>query len=182
MAAASGGFFDVTLSAPAAASEAHQGPQQGLKQSRSGQSDVQAMELDAILTSQLDHQRSLYEVGLAELTEEHSKALQREHAKIQEEQALRGRLEARAAEAEGRRRGLEKQLAASQKSRAEVEERLAFLKELNQSLLANRRDIDARADGGGQGSTGGAVDAENDPLLCRLRKRVEELRAEVSAP
>jgi len=187
MAAASGGCFDVTLPAPAdgdtvvlsSSSGAHDS---GPKQAWPGQDDILAMELDAILASQLDHQRSLYEAMLGDLATQHQEALDREHKLAEAEESRHQQLLREIAEAERQRKALERESVASRKACAEAEERLSFVKELNQSLLANRREIRAAAANGTRdGNHTPQASCSIDPLVQRLREQVACMMEAVSA-
>jgi len=188
-AAASGGCFDVTLPAPAdgdayvpsSSSAAHDG---GPKQAWPGQDDILAMELDVILASQLDHQRSLYEAMLGDLARQHQEALDREHQFAQAEEARQQQLLREIAEAERQRKALDRESVASRKACVEAEDRQSFVKDLNQSLLANRREMRAAATKGG--SSGDGIDTSQascsiDPLVQRLREQVARMMETVSA-
>eukprot|EP00927_Polykrikos_kofoidii_P015743 TRINITY_DN17035_c0_g1_i1.p1 TRINITY_DN17035_c0_g1~~TRINITY_DN17035_c0_g1_i1.p1 ORF type:complete len:670 (-),score=144.96 TRINITY_DN17035_c0_g1_i1:53-2062(-) len=206
MAAATGRRWEVALPAPreAVAETGDVGP----KHVHANESDL-AMELAAILASQLDHQRSLLEAQLAEEGERQEQAFSRGQETLEEAEAEHDRLLKAITEAGRRRKTLERQLAAAKRASVEAEEQLGFIKELNQSLLANRRDIAASTaagstssstgggkggdcvaatvDGGSGGSSGGGSSAkadgrddQSDDMVQRLRRRVAQLMEEIS--
>jgi len=186
MTAASGGF-ELSLPAPAAgddpASPALQSS--GMKPTWPGHEDYLAMELDAILASQLDYQRSLYEARLTEGAESHAEAVEHQRSLVLQAEARQAKVQTEIAEAEKRRKTLERQLAAARKSRGDAQEQVAFLKELNQSLLANRRDMAAaseRADAekGAAAANRPQPEEGEDALVKRLRDRVAKLMASIS--
>eukprot|EP00929_Paragymnodinium_shiwhaense_P114424 TRINITY_DN82813_c0_g1_i1.p1 TRINITY_DN82813_c0_g1~~TRINITY_DN82813_c0_g1_i1.p1 ORF type:complete len:724 (-),score=181.17 TRINITY_DN82813_c0_g1_i1:260-2431(-) len=178
--AAAGGLFEVALPAPAEETEASS-PDRGPKpHMQPGPESDLAMELDAILASQLDHQRSLYEEQLLEQAERQAQALARGRSLLEEEEAARERIQREIAEAEKRRHGLERQLAGAKKSCSQAEEQLGFVKDLNAALLKNRREM-ASSSQGSAGHKGPAPDEEGDAMLQRLRGRVARLMEEVSA-
>lgn len=181
MAAASGGFFDLTLPAPAAEGEV---AGEGSKQVTRSE-DPLAVELDAILASQLDYQRSLYETKLSDLDDRHKRALATNHRSLEAELARQDEIHANITEVERRRKLLDKQQAVARKAKEEAEDQLRFVKDLNQSLLANRREMATPASaapipGGPAGAEGATVSDEEDTLVKRLRERVERLMSSIS--
>lgn len=184
MAAASGGFFDLTLPAPAAEGEAA-GDRSNPKQVGRSE-DPLAVELDAILASQLDYQRSLYETKLSELGDRHKRALATNHRLLEGELTRQDDIHANITEVERRRKLLDKQQSVAKKSKDEAEEQLRFVKELNQSLLANRREMasptaEASIPAGVSTAEGAAGSDDEDALMKRLRERVARLMSSISA-
>eukprot|EP00434_Breviolum_minutum_P002897 symbB.v1.2.002547.t1/scaffold103.1/size331058/12 len=176
------GRFELALPAPAVeeASSSSKVPVPGHE-------ELLSMELDAILASQLDHQRSLYERQLADLQRLHSASMaELDCAKEQEQRRESSLYE----ELHGMEKQ-EKQLSAAQKSFAAEDERRNFAKELNQSLLQNRllakfgTPLRMREELGLYGKDmAGVADAkkeEDDPLVLRLREKVALLREQISA-
>jgi len=176
MAAASGGSFDVALPAPATgeSSSGVSSSREGAKTSWPGHDDVLAMELDAILASQLDYQRSIYEMRLSEAGLQQAENLQLDRARLEKDEAEHVHLQKEILEAERRQKMLEKQYMLAEKAKAEVEEKVTFAKELNQSLLANRRDIAMR-------KPGSKKEQEDDALVKRLKARKEQLMHQISS-
>merc|ERR1712151_217398 len=103
---------------------------------------------------------------------------ERERLYLSKEEDNQAQLLGLIAEAERKRKTLERQRTAAKKSQSEAEEQFRFVKELSQSLLANRREIRApttnssAVDAEGTG-TGAPVQSgvDTDPLLRRLRER-----------
>lgn len=161
------GRFELALPAPAVeeASSSSKVPVPGHE-------ELLSMELDAILASQLDHQRSLYERQLADLQRLHSASLAELDSAKEQEQRRESSLYEELHGMEKQVKLQEKQLSAAQKSFAAEDERRNFAKELNQSLLQNRKDMAGVAD---------AKTEEDDPLVLRLREKVALLREQISA-
>lgn len=136
-----------------------------------GHEQLLSMELDAILASQLDHQRSLYERQLADLQRQQSVSVNDLQQAIEAEGRREAALTEEIQSHEKQTKVLEKQLASAQKSWSAEQEKLKFAKELNASLLQNRKDM---ADGEGKESK-----TEVDALLLRLREKVALLREQV---
>ncbi|CAE7653052.1 BRAP [Symbiodinium microadriaticum] len=169
-AAASGGRYELALPAPAISGEA---ASSGSKDAAStDEQHLLSMELDAILASQLDYQRSLYEAQLTELHQQHGEIVEglKEAREAEELRAQNWQAEIEAAEKH--KKVLEKQLVTAQRNLTEAQEQLGFVKELNQSLLANRRDMAKGKKGYAESSSRPAKEAAEDPLLLRLREQV----------
>merc|ERR1712113_339062 len=117
-----------------------------------------------------------------------AEAMQHEQLPVEEEEAKQAQLHIEIAEAERRQKALERQYAAAKKGQSVAGEQLGFVKELNQSLLANRREIQAASSGNSNVEAGnseitaaGNEEGEDDPLVKRLRERVTQLMMAVSA-
>lgn len=172
--AAASGRFEVALPAPAEETTAGRGPD---KVQMGAAQDYLAMELDAVLASQLDYQRTLYEAKLQSLEDRHRQFLAETQAQ-QNFDSKHETLEASIAEAERERRALEKKYTSVDQARKKAEEELQFVKELNRSLLANRTEMNKAAQAKVQET---AKEPENDALVQRLKEQVTQLMAEVSA-
>ncbi|CAE7507665.1 unnamed protein product [Symbiodinium sp. CCMP2592] len=178
-AAASGGRYELALPAPAISGEA---AASGSKDAAStDEQHLLSMELDAILASQLDYQRSLYEAQLTELHQQHGEILEGLKAAREAEELRAQNWQAEIEAAEKHKKVLEKQLVTAQRTLTEAQEQLGFVKELNQSLVANRRDMAKGKKGYAESSSGPAKEVAEDPLLLRLREQVTKLREKVSA-
>eukprot|EP00928_Gymnodinium_smaydae_P053490 TRINITY_DN37468_c0_g1_i1.p1 TRINITY_DN37468_c0_g1~~TRINITY_DN37468_c0_g1_i1.p1 ORF type:complete len:563 (-),score=108.70 TRINITY_DN37468_c0_g1_i1:204-1892(-) len=177
--AAASGSFELALPAPAADASSSAPAGDRPKPARGYDEDL-AMELDAILASQLDYQRFLYESQLTEAVTLHKQSISNVLAEEAEAHSKRQQLENELAEAERRRKVLEKQLNSASRSATDTENQLKFVKDLNQSMLANRKEIQAQKCSGP--SSGKAKEPDpGDALVNRLTKRVEELMAQISA-
>jgi len=188
-AAASGRLIEMTLPAPAEQDAVADSFLEGPKGADQWYEDELAMELDAVLASQLDYQRSVYETRLRELREGHERSAAAEYEKLREEEASSVAILAEVAQEEKKQKSMERRAAAARSSRAEAVERLEFTKELNQQLLANRQSMkpaaqstEAAKSNGSAGPSGSRPVAppEDDILLTQLRKRVAELMEQVS--
>lgn len=188
-AAGEGTVFELTLPAPASAtSNSLDSVMIGdTKPLKPGQENTFAMELDVILASQLDYQRSLYESRLAEFAVRHSSMMAKEEMLLEEEVASEAQLRKDIAEAERRKKSQEKQSLAAKRSLAKAEEQLAFIKDLNRSMIANRKQMAAAAKQAEatESPPGGQARApkvkDDDAMVKRLRQRVAELMERVSA-
>jgi len=201
MAATSGRFDVVALPDPAdeatrpagrtAAAASSASAEHGGKDPDTLRESHLAMELDAVLASQLDYQRSLYEAKLRDFAEQQRRSLEDFRSRVEQQAAQKRGLEAEMLEAQQEQRRLERRASAAQQSKAKVAEELEFSKEMNRSLLANRAEM-RRKSGGvggpageagvgeGASSTDSCPAPEGDALVLRLRKQVATLMEAVS--
>jgi len=193
--AAASGRFEVALpdpademAGPAAGSSGSNGADPSGKGPDALREGHLAMELDAVLASQLDYQRSLYEAKLRAEGERQRGELQKFRDAVAAEEGRRCELEAKIADLQQDQRRLERRCTTAQQSRAKAEEELNFAKEMNRSLLANRAEMKKRVESGSSeaSSSGVGVEAaagafEGDALVLRLRKRVAKLMEAISA-
>jgi len=189
MVAASGRFQVESLPEPAneslgpASSSGHGAHMGGQKGPDSFRENHLAMELDAVLASQLDYQCSLYEGKLRGLEEQHQSALVELQTRHEGHKLRQQKLEAKLAEVQQEQRRLDRRFASAQQSKSKASEELDFAKELNRSLLANRAEMRrSSARTSPPPSPGSVADAplEEDALVQRLRKQVAKLMEEVS--
>merc|ERR1712194_41735 len=191
MVAASGRFEVAALPEPAQESagaprSASAASQEGGK--AKGQESLReanlAMELDAVLASQLDYQRSLYEAKLRSLGKQHQEAKVDMQAKVETAQTRQIKLAAQLAEAQNEQKRLDGKLAKARQSMSKASEELEFAKEVNRSLLTNRAEMKKKGSAASASSSGQAASTaspvEDDPLVLRLRKRVAELMEAVT--
>lgn len=176
---AASGRFEVALPEPASevrcAADAG-----GSKGSGSFREDHLAMELDAVLASRLDYQRTLYEAKLRGLDEQHRNTLLGLQTRSEGHQARQRKLEAKVAEAQQEQRRLERRFGTAQQSKSKASEELEFAKEVNRSLVQNRAEMQRNSDSSSAAAGPSASLPEEDALVLRLRKQVAKLMETVS--
>lgn len=165
--------FEVALPAPAG-----NPTQDSSKLSWGGQEENLAMELEAILVSQLDYQRSLYEAGLADIRLSHAEEIAVEHKRLGEEEEALALIFSEVDEAERRRKTLERQRELTKKAGVEASKRLEFEKELNLAFIANRQEIQASTDVTAEVAS---REDQSDQMIVRLKQRVADLMEAISA-